>query len=314
MKILRFNDDRIGVLNDDANVVDVSGIIQYRVEKGPQRVMEEVIANFDDYRKEFERLCREGSGFPLSVAKLLAPIPRPSKCLAAFVNYLDSPERTPDTLPIEFFYKAPELLGPEEAVELPDIPAVAVTQPAAELAFVMGPCGRNVSESDAMDAVFGYVPFFDISNRGMVRRTQFLPKGQSTHSPCGPWITTADEIPDPHDLTVKSWVGGEARQDYNTRHMAHKIPELVSWLSLRAAPARRRHRHRHLPRRPRAHERRRHPGDRNREARQGQLHSEGRGPAQGCGVGPGQVAAARRGRGVEGVTRIRAASRPDRIA
>lgn len=116
-------------------------------------------------------------------------------------------------------------------MELPDIPAVAVTQPEAELAFVMGPCGRNVSESDAMDAVFGYVPFFDISNRGMVRRTQFLPKGQSTHSPCGPWITTADEVPDPHDLTVKSWVGGEARQDYNTRHMAHKIPELVSWLS-----------------------------------------------------------------------------------
>ena len=60
MKILRFNDDRIGVLKDGSNVVDVSGIIQYRVEKGPQRVMEEVIANFDDYRKEFERLLREG--------------------------------------------------------------------------------------------------------------------------------------------------------------------------------------------------------------------------------------------------------------
>ena len=120
MKILRFNDDRIGVLKNGANVVDVSGIIQYRVEKGPQRVMEEVIANFDDYRKEFDRLCREGSGFPLSVVKLLAPIPRPSKCLAAFVNYLDSPERTPDTLPIEFFYKAPELLGPEGAVKAGD--------------------------------------------------------------------------------------------------------------------------------------------------------------------------------------------------
>ena len=54
-----------------------------------------------------------------------------------------------------------------------------VTQPEAELAFVMGSCGKNIPESDALDAVFGYVPFFDISNRGMVRRTQFLPKGQS---------------------------------------------------------------------------------------------------------------------------------------
>ena len=304
MKILRFNDDRIGVLKDDANVVDVSGIIQYRVEKGPQRVMEEVIANFDDYRKEFDRLCREGSGFPLSVAKLLAPIPRPSKCLAAFVNYLDSPERTPDTLPIEFFYKAPELLGPEGAVELPDIPAVAVTQPEAELAFVMGPCGRNVSESDAMDAVFGYVPFFDISNRGMVRRTQFLPKGQSTHSPCGPWITTADEVPDPHDLTVKSWVGGEARQDYNTRHMAHKIPELVSWLSRFVQLQ---------------------PGDviatgtyhvglgpmndgdtleiEIEKLGTARFHRARRRPPQGHGVDSGQVATARRGRDVEGVMR-----------
>jgi 2-keto-4-pentenoate hydratase/2-oxohepta-3-ene-1,7-dioic acid hydratase in catechol pathway len=231
VKILRFNDDRVGVLKNGTNVVDVSGIIQYREEKGPQRVIEEIIANFDDYRKEFERLCNEGSGMPLNVVKLLAPIPRPSKCLAAFVNYLDSPERTPDTLPIEFFYKAPELLGPEGTVEILDLPDVVVTQPEAELAFVMGPCGKGLKEEDALDAVFGYVPFFDISSRGLVRRTQFIPKGQDTHSPCGPWITTKDEVPDPHNLVVKSWVGGEARQNYNTGAMAHKIPELIAWLS-----------------------------------------------------------------------------------
>jgi len=231
MKILRFNDHRVGVLKNGTNVVDVSGIIHYREEKGPQRVMEEVIANFDDYRKEFDRLCNEGSGMPLNVVKLLAPIPRPSKCLAAFVNYLDNPQRTPDTLPIEFFYKAPDLLGPEGVVEIPDIPEVVVTQPEAELAFVMGSCGKHIKEEDAMDAVFGYVPFFDISSRGLVRRTQFIPKGQDTHNPCGPWITTKDEVPDPHNLVVRSWVSGEARQNYNTRDMAHKIPELIAWLS-----------------------------------------------------------------------------------
>jgi 2-keto-4-pentenoate hydratase/2-oxohepta-3-ene-1,7-dioic acid hydratase in catechol pathway len=231
MKILRFNDNRVGVLKNNTNVVDVSGIIQYRLEKGPQRVMEEIIENFEDYRKEFDRLCNQGSGIPLNGIKLLAPIPRPSKCLAAFVNYLDNPQRTPDTLPIEFFYKAPELLGPEGVVEIPDIPAVVVTQPEAELAFVMGRCGKNVRQEDAMDAVFGYVPFFDISSRGLVRRTQFIPKGQDSHSPCGPWITTKDEVPDPHNLVVKSWVSGEARQNYNTRDMAHKIPELIAWLS-----------------------------------------------------------------------------------
>ena len=231
MKILRFNDDRVGILKNGTNVVDVSGIIQYREEKGPQRVMEEIITNFEDYRKEFDRLCNGGSGMPLNVVKLLAPIPRPSKCLAAFVNYLDNPQRTPDTLPIEFFYKAPELLGPEGVVEIPDVPDVVVTQPEAELAFVMGPCGKSVPEESALDAVFGYMPFFDVSSRGLVRRTQFIPKGQGTHSPCGPWITTKDEVPDPHNLVVKSWVSGEARQNYNTGDMAHKIPELIAWLS-----------------------------------------------------------------------------------
>lgn len=231
MKILRFNDDRIGVLKND-NVVDVSGVIQHRTEKGPHRVMEEIIERFDDhYRKEFERLCQEGSGIPLSGVKLLAPIARPSKCLAAFVNYLDRPDRTPDSLPIEYFYKAPELTGPEGTIELLDIPPVVVCQPEAELAFVMGRCGKNVKEADAMDAIFGYVPFFDISSRGLTRRTQFIPKGQDTHSPCGPWITTKDEVSDPHNLQVKSWVNGEPRQDYNTRDMAHKIPEQIAWLS-----------------------------------------------------------------------------------
>ena len=63
----------------------------------------------------------------------------------------------------------------------------------------------------------------------MTRRSQFLPKGQDTFGPCGPWITTRDEVPDPHNLQVKSWVNGEARQDYNTKHMAHSIPEQIAW-------------------------------------------------------------------------------------
>ena len=76
------------------------------------------------------------SGVPLGNVKLLAPIPRPSKCLAAFVNYLDRPDRSVESLPNEYFFKAPELVGPEGIVELSDIPAVVVYQPEAELAFV----------------------------------------------------------------------------------------------------------------------------------------------------------------------------------
>ena len=231
MKIVRFNDDRIGVLKNENEVVDVSEVISHRTEKGSQRVIEEVIERFALLRPEFERIAAKGKGLSLSGIKLLAPIPRPSKCLAAFVNYLDRPDQKPENMPNEYFYKAPELVGPEGTVELLDIPPVTVFHPEAELAFVIGKRAKNVNEAAAMDHVFGYVPFFDISARGLVRRSQFVPKGQDTYGPCGPWITTKDEIPDPYNIVVKSWVNGKPRQNYNTKFMAHKIPEQIAWLS-----------------------------------------------------------------------------------
>jgi 2-keto-4-pentenoate hydratase/2-oxohepta-3-ene-1,7-dioic acid hydratase in catechol pathway len=223
LKILRFNDDRIGILKDENRVVDVSELIEHREIKGAQRVIEEVIEQFGVYKEKFERIASRESGIPLGGVKLLAPIPQPKKCLAAFVNY-----QMPN-VPNDFFYKAPELVGPEGTVELPDIPAVMVYQSEAELAFVIGRRAKNVREEEAMDHVFGYVPFFDISARGLTRFTQFAPKGQDTFGPCGPWITTRDEIPDPHNLTVRSWINGKLCQNYNTGGMTHKIPNQVAW-------------------------------------------------------------------------------------
>lgn len=231
MKILRFDADRIGILKDGDRVVDVSPAIRYASEKGPQRVIEEVIGEFDLYRSRFEDIASREGGVPLSSVKLLAPIPRPSKCMDAFSNYLDRPDRKLENMPLDFFYKAPELVGPEGTIELLDIPPVSVFQPEAELAFVIGKRAKNVLRDEAMDYVFGYVPMFDISARGLTRRTLLLHKGQDTHGPCGPWITTKDEVPEPHNLTVKSWVNGEIRQNYSTRSMAHKIPEQIAWLS-----------------------------------------------------------------------------------
>jgi 2-keto-4-pentenoate hydratase/2-oxohepta-3-ene-1,7-dioic acid hydratase in catechol pathway len=231
MKILRFNDDRIGVLKSEDHVVDVSGEIAYRVEKGPNRVIEEVIEGFEAYREKFKRIVNREDGVPLNSVKLLAPVPQPPKCLAAFVNYTDRPNRIPENLVIEYFYKSPEIVGPGGTIELLDIPPVTGFHPEAELAFVIGKRTKNVSEAEAMNSIFGYVPFFDISARGLTRRTMFLPKGQDTFSAAGPWITTADEVPDVDNLTVKSWVAGEARQNYNTRNMAYKIPQQIAWLS-----------------------------------------------------------------------------------
>src|SRR5437773_8083900 len=107
MKILRFNDDRIGVLKGEDRVVDVSGEISYRLEKGPKRAIEEVIEGFEQYRDKFQRIVDRENGVPLNTVKLLAPIPQPNKCLAAFVNYTDRPDRITENLAIEYFYKSP---------------------------------------------------------------------------------------------------------------------------------------------------------------------------------------------------------------
>ncbi len=216
MQILRFNDDRIGVLKNGASVIDISGVITHRDIRGPQGTMDELIRNFSRYKPAMT---------------LLPPLPRPSRVLAAFVNYLDRPDRTLDSLPMEFFHKAPELVGPEGTINLPNIEPIVEFHAEAELAFVIGRHGKNVSAADAMSYVFGYIPFFDVSARGMTRRSQFLPKGQDTFGPAGPFVTTADEIRDPHDLTIKSWVNGGARQNYSTKHMAHKIPAQIAWVS-----------------------------------------------------------------------------------
>jgi len=231
VRILRFKDNRIGILKDGNMVVDVSDAIPHRTIKSPQQVMEEVIEHWSDYRKRFQKIAAKKKGVSLSRVKLLPPIPRPSKVLAAFVNYMDRPDRTPDTLPPEFFYKAPEVVGQGGTVLLVDIPPVICYHAEAELAFIMGKRAKNVKEADAMKYVFGYAPFFDISARGLTRRTQFLHKGQDTYACLGPWITTKDDVPDPHNLVVKSWVNGKPRQDYSTTYMAQKIPAQIAWLS-----------------------------------------------------------------------------------
>lgn len=230
MQILRFNSDQIGVVKGD-HVVDISSLIPHIDIRGGQNAMEELIGNFDHYKKDIAALLASKPGVPLAQVKLLPPLVRPGRVMAAFANYLDDPSRTKDSVTIEFFHKCSTLVGPGGLIELPEIPQVTVYQAEAELAFVIGKPAHRVSEAQAMDHVFGYIPFFDVSARGLNRRSQLLGKGQETFAACGPWITTADEIADPLALNVKSWIAGTLRQDYETKYMAHSISAQIAWLS-----------------------------------------------------------------------------------
>lgn len=230
MKLLFFDDHKLGVLRDGM-VFDVSSAVEHSDILPPEEVMERVIGGFDDYRPKLEAAVSSGDGAALYSVRVRAPLPRPHNALCAFSNYLDREGATRGVL--DFFYKGTSsVIGDGDTVHIPDIPEAQVFQAEAEFAYVIGRPAKNVSEADALSHVFGYTNFVDISARGIPnRRTTFLHKGQETWGPMGPVITTADEIADPQDVGVQSWINGELKQDYNTSAMAYSVAEQIAWLS-----------------------------------------------------------------------------------
>ena len=180
---------------------------------------------------------------PLGKVKLLAPIPRPRKnVFCVGWNYVEHFEesRLSRLHTVEFpahptfFSKVPTtVVGPYDPVPAhADVTAQLDWE--VELGVVIGKRGINIREADALKHVFGYTVVNDISAREIQRRhggQLFKGKGLDGTCPMGPWIVTADEVPDPHTLRLTSRVNGETKQDSNTRHMYFKIPRLIAELS-----------------------------------------------------------------------------------
>jgi 2-keto-4-pentenoate hydratase/2-oxohepta-3-ene-1,7-dioic acid hydratase in catechol pathway len=148
------------------------------------------------------------------------------------VNYMEDGTRK-EPAPINAFHKSPSgIIGPGDTMVLPDMPAT-IFEGEAEVALVIGKRASNVPAAKAMEYVFGYVNFIDGSARGVVPPTNvfYQMKSRDTFAPIGPWIVTADEIPDPHNLQLKLSVNGTVMQNFNTSDMAHKIPRCIEWVS-----------------------------------------------------------------------------------
>jgi 2-keto-4-pentenoate hydratase/2-oxohepta-3-ene-1,7-dioic acid hydratase in catechol pathway len=124
------------------------------------------------------------------------------------------------------------LAGPHDDLRYPALSDKVDTE--MELAVVIGPRSRFLTADNAMDAVAGYVGLCDVTARDVAERDNNRmdrAKGFDTYGICGPWFVTADEIPDPHALRIRQWVGGEARRDGSTAEMFHTIPEQLAWLT-----------------------------------------------------------------------------------
>jgi 2-keto-4-pentenoate hydratase/2-oxohepta-3-ene-1,7-dioic acid hydratase in catechol pathway len=171
---------------------------------------------------------------PLADVRLQAPIARPPKFLAVGLNYADhvaeSGLETPEH-PTIFNKQSNCVTGPTDPIHLPR--ASHVLDYEGELGFVIGRRCRHVSRDDAPDVIAGYLVVNDVSVRDWQLRTPTWTMGKSfdTHGPIGPWIATADEIRDPHQLRLRTWVNGELRQESNTKELIFDCFALVEHFS-----------------------------------------------------------------------------------
>ncbi len=231
MKLVFFDDYRLGVINDD-RVVDAMEAFDGAQFRRPQDMIEEVITNWDKLGPKITSAVRGKDGVPLDSVRFRPPVPQPSKLICAAVNYLEFGQREPAVL--DAFLKSPSaIIGNGETCELPPVPAT-VFHHEPELAFVVGKRATKVSQEDALSYIFGYCNLLDMSARGLqgaVGNSFFLGKCWDSFAPMGPALVTADEIPDPQNLQIRLWNNDDPRHDFPTSDMAHQIRELVSEFS-----------------------------------------------------------------------------------
>ena len=231
MKLVFFDDFKLGVIKD-GNVVDVSGAVAGISHTSPQDLINQVIANFAEHRAALQQAADSGQGVPADQVRLRSPLPKPGNIVAMAVNYMEDGTRD-EPAPINAFHKSGNaVIGQGDTMVLPDVPAT-IFEGEAELALVIGKRASHVSQEDAFDYVFGYLNFIDGSARGLppAGNTFYQMKSRATFAPMGPWLVTADEIEDPHELPVRLWVNEDLKQNYNTNDMAHKIPRIIEWVS-----------------------------------------------------------------------------------
>jgi 2-keto-4-pentenoate hydratase/2-oxohepta-3-ene-1,7-dioic acid hydratase in catechol pathway len=233
MKLLFFGDDfRLGVLNSQSQVVDVSDVVKDIPHLGPQGLIRGVIEHFDQYRSRLQQAAASGQGQPVSQVRVRPPLPHPTNIICMAVNYMEDGTRS-EPAPINAFMKSPSaVIGPGDTMVLPDV-AATIFEGEAEIAVVIGKRASHVSQSDAMNYVFGYVNFIDGSARGMVPAAQsfYQMKSRDTFAPIGPYLVTADEIADVQKLQIKLSNNGTVYQNFNTDDMAHKIPRCIEWVT-----------------------------------------------------------------------------------
>lgn len=238
MKICRFNHDRIGVVTD-SGVVDVSDLFDLKP-TWPLPPGDWVALQIPALLPRLAEALPGRQAVPLSSVRLEIPIANPSKVVGAPVNYrlhqaeavadqgISGGREVPQIGVRGLFLKATTgLSGPADPVRLafPD----RRNDHEVELAVIIKKPAKNVKAADAMDYVLGYAIGLDMTVRGA--EFPSFRKSPDTYAVLGPWMVTADEIPDPSNLRLSLKVNGETRQDASTKDMIFDVPTLIEYAS-----------------------------------------------------------------------------------
>ena len=242
MKLCRFGEGRLGLV-DDGQIRDVTAALDvlpaYRY---PLPAFDPLIANLDKVMSRVESIAASALPMPVSSVTLLSPVANPGKIVCAPVNYqkhLDEVRddaalhhhNTATMAPIHsagLFLKATSaLVGPGEGIALRKIDRRNDHE--VELAVVIGRTANDVAPGDGFKYVAGYAIGLDITIRGPEERS--LRKSPDSYAVLGPWLVTADEIPNPGELNLRIAVNGEERQNSNTKYLILGVPELIEYAS-----------------------------------------------------------------------------------
>ena len=240
MKICRFDDNRLGLV-EGHEVIDVTAV-QDRLPAFhyPLPSHDALIAALPELRTFIESMKVIARRLPLAEVRLLSPVANPGKIIAAPVNYtkhlqevLGDPNIHHDNLinhiqRAGLFLKATSsLVGMSHGVRLNH--AERRNDPELELVAVIGRVCKEVIEADALTYVAGYCVGLDMTIRGPEERS--FRKSPDTYTVLGPWLVTADELPNPGGLDMTLHVNEELRQSANTRDLILGVPQLIAFAS-----------------------------------------------------------------------------------
>jgi 2-keto-4-pentenoate hydratase/2-oxohepta-3-ene-1,7-dioic acid hydratase in catechol pathway len=241
MKIAVFNDHRVGLVEGD-QIYDVTDAVPDAGPAFPAVYMSRLIDQWSRRKADVERARASARPIALSSVVLRAPNPFPLHVLAAPVNYhkhigeIGARSVSGKSSAVErgFFLKASSsVIGAGEAIRLPR-GSTRRFDHESELAVVIGKRAKNVARAQALEHVFGYSCLIDVTMRiepGKFDEERVARKSFDTFTPVGPYIVTADEIPDPGNLVNRLWVNDELRQDSNTSALILDVPGLIEWAS-----------------------------------------------------------------------------------